>query len=91
MQHWGDGHNVVTPQEDLMQTALALVCFSFPPEFVDLLLDHHNLLLLLACKATKQSSTEEAMQLLLCVYTQGQLIEVRLSQKHLSEGHYLLL
>ena len=47
MQHWRNGHNVVASQEDLKQAALALLCFSLPPELVDLLLDHDKLLLLL--------------------------------------------
>ena len=50
MQHRGDSHNVVASQEDLKQAPLALLCFSLPPELVDLLLDHHKLLLLLTYK-----------------------------------------
>ena len=45
MQHWGDGDNVVASQEDLKQAPLALLCISLPPKLVDLLLDHHKLLL----------------------------------------------
>lgn len=53
MQHWYDGNNIVASQEDLVQKALALLCFSLPSEFVDLFLDYHNLLLLLTCREGK--------------------------------------
>ena len=48
-QDWRQSDYVVPSQKDLMQAALPLLCLSLPPEFVDLLLDHHKLLLLLTC------------------------------------------
>lgn len=61
MQHWGDGHNVVASQEDLEQAPLALLCFSLPPELVDLLLDYVKLLLLFTYRQLNHTEWRQSM------------------------------